>query len=172
MTTVFDMKTHHVTHIRCLWFKACFELRFSLQWVLSLRSAAVWHRVVCWNCTGVSKLLAASIFSLRPVVHTTWHHDLRDDGCSNSGHLVSLRTKFYMVARNIFSVILALIAHCIQKCISVHVHWTESARWQWRSRGIPKLWVPQCDICFTSPFWHLKFGGGSRFLGSLWTRAL
>jgi hypothetical protein len=123
-TTVFDMKIRRVAQVRCLWFMACFELRFSRQWILSLRSSGVWHRVVSWNCSGVSELPAAFIFSLGPVFQTAWHHNRSDDRCSNPGHLVALGTKFFTVAPNIFSVIFAVTVHYIQKCVPVQVQFT------------------------------------------------
>lgn len=102
--------------------------------------------------------------------YSVWVLSSRLHGCSNPGSLVALRTKFYALAANIFGIIFAVTLHCKKK-MRIRSR-ALNRKGQITSQTIPELWVPQYDIYFTSPFWHLKFVGDCRFLGSLWTSAI
>jgi hypothetical protein len=67
-------------------------------------------------------------------------------GCTNLRHLITQVSKFFAMAPNIFSVIMAIFP-CTQKCVSSltlnRIHWMTV-----RSTGYSRVVGPQLETCF------------------------
>lgn len=77
--------------------------------------------------------------------------------CTNTGHLVTWVTKFYIVVPNIFSSITAVLFTDKDK---VHTDSKQKEPTE-RYTGLSTMVGPLHGTSSMSPLWHLMFGGGS-----------